>query len=70
MKHGEDYRPPVEAGRKRSEALSNAARRAVRVVFGCVPLLVIAGTIEGFLSPSGAPAGFKVARAGGRKVTA
>ena len=47
--------------RRRSEALSNAARRAVRVVFGCVPLLVIAGTIEGFLSPSGAPAGFKVA---------
>ncbi|MBI4322391.1 MAG: stage II sporulation protein M [Chloroflexi bacterium] len=36
----------------RRESLTLAARQAVKVLFGCVPLLVIAGTIEGFVSPS------------------
>lgn len=36
----------------RRDALTSAARRAVRLVIGCVPLLVIAGTIEGFVSPN------------------
>jgi uncharacterized membrane protein SpoIIM required for sporulation len=36
----------------RRDALTVAARRAVHLVVGCVPLLVIAGLIEGFVSPA------------------
>lgn len=36
----------------RRDALTVAARRAVRLVIGCVPLLVVAGCIEGFISPA------------------
>lgn len=36
----------------RRDALSQAARKAVRLIIGCVPLLVIAGIIEGFISPA------------------
>ena len=42
----------------RRDTLSLAARRAVILVFAAVPLLIIAGTIEGFFSPSAAPFGF------------
>ena len=37
---------------RRRDALVSAAGRAVRLLIGCVPLLVIAGLIEGFISPS------------------
>jgi uncharacterized membrane protein SpoIIM required for sporulation len=40
----------------RRDALTLAARRAVRLVIGCVPLLVLAGLIEGFVSPAEAVA--------------
>ena len=36
----------------RRESLARAGYRAARLVLGIVPLLIIAGTIEGFLSPS------------------
>jgi uncharacterized membrane protein SpoIIM required for sporulation len=36
----------------RRQALTFAARDAVRLIAGCVPLLVIAGVIEGFVSPT------------------
>ncbi len=39
----------------RSRAVETAARRAAQVLFGCIPLLVVAGTIEGFFSASDAP---------------
>lgn len=47
--------------RPRRSALAAATRRAIRLLFGCVPLLVIAGLIEGFVSPSALPTWAKVA---------
>jgi uncharacterized membrane protein SpoIIM required for sporulation len=37
---------------RRRDALALAARKALRLIMGCVPLLVIAGVIEGFISPN------------------
>jgi len=45
----------------RREALLIAARRAMKLIFGCVPLLIVAGTIEGFVSPSTLPPEAKLA---------
>jgi uncharacterized membrane protein SpoIIM required for sporulation len=45
----------------RTDALRQAAHSVVRLLFGCVPLLVIAGAIEGFVSPSILPPAVKLA---------
>lgn len=45
----------------RRAALMLAARRAAYLLLGCIPLLVIAGTIEGFISPSNLPFALKFA---------
>jgi len=37
---------------RRRDALTIAARKAIRLLIGCVPLLMIAGSIEGFISPN------------------
>lgn len=45
---------------RRGDALKYYGSQAVQLVFGIVPMLIIAGTIEGFLSPSPViPAPFK-----------
>ena len=50
----------------RREALTIAAARAIRLLLGVIPILIVAGTIEGFVSPSEAPAAtkFVIAAAG------
>jgi uncharacterized membrane protein SpoIIM required for sporulation len=45
----------------RRDSIALAGSEAARLVAGIIPMLVIAGTIEGFFSPSGAPAGLKFA---------
>jgi uncharacterized membrane protein SpoIIM required for sporulation len=44
----------------RRAALVVAARRALLLILGCVPLLVIAGLIEAFISPSPLPLAIKI----------
>jgi uncharacterized membrane protein SpoIIM required for sporulation len=39
----------------RRESLARAGSRASRLLLGTIPLLLIAGTIEGFFSPGPAP---------------
>jgi uncharacterized membrane protein SpoIIM required for sporulation len=44
----------VEPGRKtRRDALAAEARQSVQIVLGTAPWLVVAGLVEGFLTPSG-----------------
>jgi len=39
--------------RTRGEALRTEARAAVEIILGTMPWLVVAGLVEGFLTPSG-----------------
>jgi uncharacterized membrane protein SpoIIM required for sporulation len=45
----------------RREALARAARRSVELVLGAAPVMVVAGLIEGFISPSEVPVAIKLA---------
>lgn len=51
--------------RRRSETLVDAARHAACLLVGCVLLLLVAGTIESFLSPSDVSSYLKFAVGGG-----
>jgi uncharacterized membrane protein SpoIIM required for sporulation len=44
---------------RRREALALAGRESIRLLAGTVPMLFVAGILEGFLSPSHAPMGVK-----------
>lgn len=51
----------LDPGRyRRSEFLALRSRAAIKLAAGCIPLLVLAGLIEGFFSPSPAPAWLKL----------
>lgn len=51
---------PIQPGLlSRRDALAQAARKAVLLTVGAVPVLVVAGLIEGFISPSSLPDGLK-----------
>ncbi len=45
----------------RARALKKKGMEAAKIVIGCACFLVVAGTIEGFLSPSGLPPAVKIA---------
>jgi len=44
----------------RADALKSRGLEAVRLIVGCIPLLVIAGLIEGFISPQPIPSVIKI----------
>ena len=44
----------------RKQTLINAAKTAIKLLGGCVALLIVAGIIEGFVSPSDMLNGFKI----------
>jgi uncharacterized membrane protein SpoIIM required for sporulation len=48
----------------RRESLVRAGTEAVQLLLGSVPILIIAGTIEGFVSPTGMATGLKFTLAG------
>jgi uncharacterized membrane protein SpoIIM required for sporulation len=49
---------------RRRDALVSYGLLGIKLIMGCIPMLLIAGTIEGFISPSHIPAGFKFAISG------
>ena len=58
LKMGYALIAPTQFTRKR--ALTDATKTAVQLIGGCVVLLIIAGIIEGFVSPSSLPSIVKI----------
>ena len=48
----------------RKEALIQRGRKSVQLILGCIPLLIVAGVVEGFFSPSHLPPWIKFLAAG------
>jgi hypothetical protein len=48
----------------RKDALALAGSESVRLISGTIPMLIVAGTLEAFLSPTHAPIGLKFAVCG------
>lgn len=46
---------------KRSDALVTNGLLAIKLIVGCIPMLIIAGFIEGFISPAKIPTWYKLA---------
>jgi uncharacterized membrane protein SpoIIM required for sporulation len=44
---------------RRIDALVENGRLAIKLILGCIPMLLVAGVIEGFISPAHIPAVFK-----------
>jgi uncharacterized membrane protein SpoIIM required for sporulation len=44
---------------RRIDALVTNGRLAIKLILGCIPMLLIAGMIEGFISPAHIPSAFK-----------
>lgn len=44
---------------RRIDALVENGRLAIKLILGCIPMLLIAGLIEGFISPADIPAAYK-----------
>ena len=49
---------------RRIDALVENGRLAIKLILGCIPMLLIAGLIEGFISPAHIPAAFKFSVSG------
>jgi len=49
---------------RRIDALVTNGRLAIKLIMGCVPMLLIAGLIEGFISPAHIPAPYKFSVSG------
>jgi uncharacterized membrane protein SpoIIM required for sporulation len=49
----------------RKDSIAYEGGRAVKLVLGIVPMLIVAGTIEGFVSPSDLPVALKYTLAAG-----
>jgi len=49
----------------RRDSLAQAGGQAIRLLLGIIPLLIVAGLIEGFISPTDMPAPFKFLLGGG-----
>jgi uncharacterized membrane protein SpoIIM required for sporulation len=48
----------------RKEALIQRGRKSVQLILGCIPLLIVAGVVEGFFSPAHLPPWIKFLTAG------